>query len=210
MSRVPPGVSIPSAHSARSPAAIPSNSVTPPGPFQIRAGSADRRRRNAPSPQQPGAADPSKETAVTTYPREALKAGALTLEKLLGSDGLAMTHADIVAAVLDASLGLSQAELDVIGERRHQIGVEGFTPEHDDFHCKGEMARAAGCYALYAGRPLGKIVSPKLVEVIKRFWPWNVNWWKPTDRRRDLVKAGSLIQAEIERLDRAAAGQVAP
>ena len=28
--------------------------------------------------------------------------------------------------------------------------------------------------------------------------------WKPTDRRRDLVKAGALILAEIERLDRAA------
>jgi hypothetical protein len=29
-------------------------------------------------------------------------------------------------------------------------------------------------------------------------------WWKPTNRRRDLVKAGALILAEIERLDRAA------
>ena len=33
-------------------------------------------------------------------------------------------------------------------------------------------------------------------------WPWVRRWWKPTDRRRDLVKAGALILAEIERLDR--------
>ena len=31
-----------------------------------------------------------------------------------------------------------------------------------------------------------------------------MGWWKPTDCRRDLVKAGALILAEIERLDRAA------
>lgn len=34
-------------------------------------------------------------------------------------------------------------------------------------------------------------------------WPWNGRWWKPTNRRRDLIKAGALIVAEIERLDRA-------
>ncbi|MFN3321313.1 MAG: hypothetical protein ACK43M_21435, partial [Allorhizobium sp.] len=39
---------------------------------------------------------------------------------------------------------------------------------------------------------------------MKELWPWGIEWWKPTDRRRDLVKAGALIIAEIERLDRAA------
>jgi hypothetical protein len=34
------------------------------------------------------------------------------------------------------------------------------------------------------------------------FWPWAAEWYKPTDRRRDLVKAASLLLAEIERLDR--------
>jgi len=38
-------------------------------------------------------------------------------------------------------------------------------------------------------------------------WTWERAWWKPTTRRRDLVKAGALILAEIERLDRAAAPQ---
>lgn len=35
-------------------------------------------------------------------------------------------------------------------------------------------------------------------------WPWDASWWKPNARRRNLVKAGALILAEIERIDRAA------
>jgi hypothetical protein len=34
-------------------------------------------------------------------------------------------------------------------------------------------------------------------------WPWLSKWWKPKDRRRDLVRAAALVIAEIERLDRA-------
>jgi hypothetical protein len=33
-------------------------------------------------------------------------------------------------------------------------------------------------------------------------WPWAPELWKPANARRDLVKAGALILAEIERLDR--------
>ena len=33
-------------------------------------------------------------------------------------------------------------------------------------------------------------------------WPWAAEWWKPKDCRRNLVRAGALILAEIERLDR--------
>jgi len=38
-----------------------------------------------------------------------------------------------------------------------------------------------------------------------RRWPWHPLQWKPTpkDRVRELVKAGALIVAEIERLQRA-------
>lgn len=32
-------------------------------------------------------------------------------------------------------------------------------------------------------------------------WPWSLNWWKPSsDPIKDLVKAGALIAAEIDRL----------
>jgi NTP pyrophosphatase (non-canonical NTP hydrolase) len=95
---------------------------------------------------------------------------------------------------------------DIAAERQRQIEVEGWTPEHDDTHDRRELARAAACYAV------GHMVEQELRDpvstrrVFKRsLWPWSPDWWKPKDRRRDLVRAGALIVAEIERLDRAAA-----
>ncbi|MFM3763684.1 ead/Ea22-like family protein [Klebsiella pneumoniae] len=95
------------------------------------------------------------------------------------------------------SRAVTAAAADVLAERKRQVTAEGWTPGHDDEYEHGELADAAGCYALSselfdcAGEP-------------PRPWPWPDEWWKPTNRRRDLVKAGALILAEIERLDRAA------
>lgn len=86
---------------------------------------------------------------------------------------------------------------DITAERGRQIAGEGWTPEHDDEHKAGQMADAAACYALYN--------YPRVIRT--RFWPWDSEWWKPKDFRRDLVKAGALIVAEIERLDRASSKQ---
>ncbi len=92
---------------------------------------------------------------------------------------------------------LSNAVQSVIAERQRQQSVEGWMPEHDDEHCNGELAMAAVCYInetgtvnRNGGKPWG--------------WPWDASWWKPNARRRNLVKAGALILAEIERIDRAA------
>lgn len=94
---------------------------------------------------------------------------------------------------------LSAALADIAAERRRQMEVEGWTPEHDDQYQQGAMAMAAACYALEAYRPPSyKRFNPRA------WWPWDSRWWKPTTARRDLVKAGALIAAEIERLDRAA------
>ena len=92
----------------------------------------------------------------------------------------------------------TQAARDVLAERRRQVEAESWTPSHDDTHINAEMAIAAACYALSA--------SGWERAAIWEIWPksWGVNWFKPIDRRRDLVKAGALILAEIERLDRAA------
>lgn len=100
----------------------------------------------------------------------------------------------------------SVAARDVIDERRRQISVEGWTPQHDDAHDKGEMAGAAACYVMQAvvddiGR---RDLQTTILRTIRELWPWSAHWWKPTSRRRDLVKAAALIIAEIERLDRAA------
>ena len=88
---------------------------------------------------------------------------------------------------------MATALQDISAERQRQMNVEGWTPEHDDTHSDGEMARAAACYAHNPGK-MGR-ASPVA-------WPWSRAWWKPTNARRDLVKAGALIVAEIERLDR--------
>ena len=85
----------------------------------------------------------------------------------------------------------------VLAERQRQIDVEGWTPEHDDEHDIGELAIAAACYVTAAPEGFSDIVQ----------WPWAAKWWKPGDPRRNLVKAGALILAEIERLDRAAAAE---
>ena len=95
---------------------------------------------------------------------------------------------------------LSRAAQDVLAERQRQVEQEGWTPGHDDQHDNGELAAAAACYAR----------ESRLIEPLEQkrkwnppmIWPWAREWWKPSDRRRMLVKAGALILAEIERLDR--------
>jgi len=89
--------------------------------------------------------------------------------------------------------------VDLIGaERQRQVDAEGWTPEHDDGHRSGDLARAAGVYAMpYNG-------SWKVYH-----WPWGPESFKykpPTTegRIRELVKAGALIAAEIDRLNRLA------
>ncbi|EOW6999271.1 TPA: hypothetical protein ACRMT8_002278 [Pseudomonas aeruginosa] len=100
-----------------------------------------------------------------------------------------------------------QAWLDVQAERRRQITAEGWTPEHDDEHADGQMARAAACYALAGSSAPNDGTAALLVSLA---WPWDEQWWKPSTARRDMVKACALALAEIERLDRAAASQGGP
>lgn len=106
------------------------------------------------------------------------------------------------AEAAEADASMSPAAADVLAERRRQIEAEGWTPEHDDEHMAGELAGAAGCYARYASvQARGGYPSTYTFPVD---WPWRPSWWKPSDARRNLVKAGALILAEIERIDRAA------
>ena len=91
----------------------------------------------------------------------------------------------------------------IAAERQRQIKVEGWTPEHDDEHDKGQLAEAAACYADASADPEGSDVP---FYSLTGHWPWGSEWWKPSkDRRRMLVKAGALVAAEIDRLDRAEA-----
>lgn len=74
-------------------------------------------------------------------------------------------------------------------ERQRQIESEGYTPERDDRYKSEELLDAAMQY-----------IGAGLIDC----WPFGEDEYKPhdTDRARDLVKAGALIAAEIDRLKR--------
>lgn len=86
-------------------------------------------------------------------------------------------------------------------ERQRQIEVEGWAVGHDANHKEGQLALAGASYAL--AEQNRKAYKPEfLFAAICNIWPWSEKWWKPTpnDRVRELVKAGALMAAEIDRL----------
>ena len=93
---------------------------------------------------------------------------------------------------------LSNAVQSVIAERQRHQSAEGWAPEHDDQYGESQLLWASSCYVLNTIQPFNSIPLD---------WPWAPEWWKPTNPRRDLVKAGALILAEIERIDRQEAAQ---
>lgn len=91
------------------------------------------------------------------------------------------------------------AAREVLTERIRQIMVEGYTTEQDDQYTTGQLADAASAYAAWArtwNLPYAQCThTPAL-------WPWAPETWKPQSQRQMLIKAGALILAELERLDR--------
>ncbi|HEY1999721.1 hypothetical protein [Paraburkholderia sp.] len=105
-----------------------------------------------------------------------------------------------------------QAWQDVTAERQRQVSDEGWTPDHDDRHVNFEMTLSAAYYAIYTAgaalpEPSENFPSKRYVlfQHADALWPWDDMSRKPTGARSNLVKAGALILAEIERIDRAAA-----
>lgn len=92
---------------------------------------------------------------------------------------------------------------------RHQKhpneGGEGWTKQHDTEHEGEQLAVAAACYALPPSlRDLEWSEEGQPPALVPKLWPWEDKWWKPKGvtneaRIRDLVKAGALIAAEIDR-----------
>jgi hypothetical protein len=91
-------------------------------------------------------------------------------------------------------------------ERKRQIEEEGWTAEHDDKWGYGQLANAAACYAMTNQHRIcwAKKVGLWAKTTFEVIWPFSKEWWKPTpeDRIRELVKAGALAAAEIDRLQR--------
>ncbi len=107
----------------------------------------------------------------------------------------------------------------IADERKRQVEVEKWTAQHDDDHEDGELANAAACYAsnheVHRKHPLRGGFVP--------LWPWEDKWDKRAKRPvnasplmvedgesriRELTKAGALIAAEIDRLQRRRAPKV--
>jgi len=103
------------------------------------------------------------------------------------------------------SFQMTPAALAVLSERQRQVLKEGWTFAHDDAdHDDGMLAAAGAAYTLAAADKLCPYSQGDGGFDDKPPPSWPGNWqWKPSDPRRMLVKAGALILAEIERLDRA-------
>lgn len=87
-------------------------------------------------------------------------------------------------------------------ERARQVSQEGRTPDHDDEHGGCELTEAAMCYGCAATQQIN-LGNRANVTDTPDTWPWDFKWWKPSeDPIRNLVKAGALIAAEIDRLQR--------
>lgn len=136
--------------------------------------------------------------------------------KFLQSKGLvAQDHSDMMisgdfGSVSVGSLltefrnaSLSPGVLEIDNERFRQISEKGWTAEHDDHHINGELANAAATYAMteeqrdYMNDNWGN-------DMYLTMWPFDLSWLKftPENRIKQLTKAGALIAAEIERLQR--------
>ena len=113
-------------------------------------------------------------------------------------------HTDLEAndaRVRREALGTGGVEA-IAAERKRQMEVEGWTPEHDDDEHGGEqLAAAASAYLLHdLGVPV--LDHGAIPCLNRRVWPWGFAWWKPKSYRKNLIRAGALIAAEIDRLDR--------
>lgn len=93
-------------------------------------------------------------------------------------------------------------------ERQRQIEVEGYSVQHDSQHNASEFIYAAIAYteAAKVGVNCQEIGNTNENEIMIRKWdmglyfPWGQTNFKPSTNVRDLVKAGALIAAAIDRL----------
>lgn len=86
-------------------------------------------------------------------------------------------------------------------ERQRQIDAEGYQPRDDARHVDESLALAACSYAI--PRTWRRWKQSRDAEgPVPTTWPWDAAAWRPTqdDRIRELVKAGALVAAEIDRL----------
>ncbi|WP_175716555.1 hypothetical protein [Burkholderia anthina] len=77
--------------------------------------------------------------------------------------------------------------------RLSQVEIDGYTPELDKKDDVDQLVCAAVCYASadVTNHPTGE--PPDM-------WPWQAEWWKPTDERQNIEKAITLLIKALNRL----------
>ena len=97
----------------------------------------------------------------------------------------------------------------IADERQRQIEDLGYNFENDSEYKTLALGNAAICYATLAGCSpdmRGQFRTAKSFGNPPRGWPWSVDDWKPSkgdtdaERVQELIKAGALIAAEIDRI----------
>ena len=99
---------------------------------------------------------------------------------------------EIMRKLMDHGYTFGAAE--IAHERQRQIEQEGYTETHDRHHTPQTLCRAAAAYALQDDP------SRHVASTAYGLWPWSVEYWKPKDHLRNLVRAGALIAAAIDRI----------
>lgn len=96
----------------------------------------------------------------------------------------------------------------IAAERQRQITKEKWSADHDDEHQWWELCRAAATYCINTVEqsidfnPTQRHVLAAAANVL---WAWESQWHKPSkSAMKNLVRAGALIAAEIDRLQREA------
>lgn len=91
--------------------------------------------------------------------------------------------------------GLARISAERKRQRSRKPGGEAWSAVHDYSHRFGEMALAAAVYAI----PPEKRDRTLMASLWPRYWSFKP---REDDRIRELEKAGALIAAEIDRLER--------
>jgi hypothetical protein len=142
---------------------------------------------------------------------------AKVLDSSLAQQLVIDANAQPILGTLESSAPFSIGADRIATERRRQIEVERWTPEHDDEHDDASLALAAICYA--APEPV-YVRRGHAAQIIFTD-PWPASWARRWDKRPMrstaaytdeqsidlLVKAGALLAAEIDRRLRAQARQ---
>jgi len=103
-------------------------------------------------------------------------------------------HADAILAAVaaqepEAAPGDGAAL--IAAERRRQVSQEGYAPAHDREHAGAELSLAAAAYALAASGRWQQGLA---------WWPFDGGFKPAPEPLGNLVRAGALAAAEIDRL----------